>query len=348
MATSQAEATQPKTTSGFGEPLYQPKDGKANVDIVFVHGVNGDKVDTWTWKDGNPHMFWPQKLLPDTLPKARILSFGYNAKFAKFFPETNDTPLAPELTIDHYTNQLLHALRVVREGEEKERPIIFVAHSMGGLVVANALSGKVAEDVQQTIVDRTIGILFLGTPFLGSSLARYGEMAMVFLGHIINTKSSDLEVLKKNSKKLADLNQAFAIFLKERDRAHDKAPSHLWNDLFVVPAASATWLGIKALSIDADHREMCRFKNQHSRGYKDVSGMLKHWIEYYENNKTAGGVHGLKAQGINIAGNVDYRGATFNQAAAMGHVFAMKENAINFRWEQNNSGGSSNKDNGKN
>jgi hypothetical protein len=46
-------------------------------------------------------------------PTARILSFGYNADFAKFFPD--DTKhIAPELTIDDYSTSLLEALKVVR------------------------------------------------------------------------------------------------------------------------------------------------------------------------------------------------------------------------------------------
>ena len=43
-------------------------------DIVFVHGLNGHWAQTWTHENGT---FWPQDLLPRTMPGARIFSYGY-------------------------------------------------------------------------------------------------------------------------------------------------------------------------------------------------------------------------------------------------------------------------------
>lgn len=45
--------------------------------IVFVHGLTGDREKTWTAKDAAAP--WPQSLLPSKVPKARVLTFGYDA-----------------------------------------------------------------------------------------------------------------------------------------------------------------------------------------------------------------------------------------------------------------------------
>jgi len=55
--------------------------GKApiKVDIVFVHGLRGDKISTWTAAN---NIFWPSHLLPTDLPNARIMTWGYDSAVA--------------------------------------------------------------------------------------------------------------------------------------------------------------------------------------------------------------------------------------------------------------------------
>jgi hypothetical protein len=45
--------------------------------VVAVHGLNGDPKNTWT----NPktNAFWLKDFLPQDVPNARIMTFGYNA-----------------------------------------------------------------------------------------------------------------------------------------------------------------------------------------------------------------------------------------------------------------------------
>ena len=209
---------------------------------------------------------------------------------------------------------------------------------MGGLVVANAISRDLKSDkALQSIPDHTIGALFLGTPFQGSSLASYGSLAINLLTYIMRTQPDSLETLEKKSKKLADINTKFAKFLKERDLAHDKPRLQIAcffegipvaGKTLVVPKESATWLGVDPLSIDANHMNMCRFDDPNREGFQKVSGKLDQWIEEYEANKTAGGVGGLKPQAINISGKVDYTNARLYQSIAAGHVVGTTKDAV--------------------
>ena len=112
------------------------------ISIVFVHGLRGHRVHTWT-KDG---ICWPKDLLPrePALSNVRILSFGYDSKVVDFgrhaslqdlFKHSisllND--LCPKRVDD--VGFVSSSRRLSARSNQQDRPIIFIAHSLGGLVV---------------------------------------------------------------------------------------------------------------------------------------------------------------------------------------------------------------------
>jgi hypothetical protein len=58
--------------------------------VVFVHGLTGGLKKTWTHEDGT---FWPQDLLPNDFPKARIMTFGYDADITHVFGQVSTNTL---------------------------------------------------------------------------------------------------------------------------------------------------------------------------------------------------------------------------------------------------------------
>jgi hypothetical protein len=161
----------------------------ANVDLVFVHGLNGHPEYTWTsGGDVQSGVFWPFQLLPPIVEeeKARILVYGYDADVASF------TDGVPKDRIHKHAEHLIAELcanRWIRKA--MERPVVFVAHSLGGLVVKRALiyssevRGNHTEHLRSVYVS-TYGILFLGTPHMGADLVTWGSR----LGRISGTTIS--------------------------------------------------------------------------------------------------------------------------------------------------------------
>ncbi len=48
--------------------------------IIAIHGLNGDKFRTWS--EPKSQKLWLRDFLPKELPRARVMSFGYNATAA--------------------------------------------------------------------------------------------------------------------------------------------------------------------------------------------------------------------------------------------------------------------------
>ena len=47
------------------------------ISIVAVHGLNGHREETWTTEGG---VNWLKDLLPNDMPEARIMTWGYDAR----------------------------------------------------------------------------------------------------------------------------------------------------------------------------------------------------------------------------------------------------------------------------
>lgn len=102
--------------------------------MVAVHGLNGDAFETWTTKDTGKFWLRDVDLLPSNLERARILTFSYNATTTALFGKTSSDRIL------QHAHTLVAELVADRELEDAvERPIIFICHSLGGIVVKRVI-----------------------------------------------------------------------------------------------------------------------------------------------------------------------------------------------------------------
>ncbi|KAA6414319.1 MAG: hypothetical protein FRX48_02682 [Lasallia pustulata] len=191
--------------------LNEPEDGAEVVaDIVFIHGLTGNRETTWT--NLKPKIFWPRDLLPSTLPKARIITYGYDADVIGFMSVSMNR-------IGHHAQDLVSKLADLRDTTNtSERPILFVAHSLGGLFCEDTLllSKNSHESHLQRIVECTRGIAFMGTPHCGADKAKWGSVLAHLTYAIKTTNTSIVDILKPDSEVLARIQQEFAAMLQVR------------------------------------------------------------------------------------------------------------------------------------
>lgn len=74
-----------------------------------------------------PTLFWPRDLLPQDCPNARILTYGYDTKITKYTSGSTS-----KNSVLSHSKDFLFALG---RSHAKDCPLIFLAHSLGGIVV---------------------------------------------------------------------------------------------------------------------------------------------------------------------------------------------------------------------
>lgn len=88
--------------------------------------MDGHWRRSWT---ADNDIFWLQDLLPRELPRARILSFGYDSRTTG-----GHKPLTLDI-IDHGKDLLSDLGLHRRLTQSEKRPLLFIGHSLGGLVI---------------------------------------------------------------------------------------------------------------------------------------------------------------------------------------------------------------------
>lgn len=175
-----------------------------------------------------------------------------------------------------------------------ERPIIFVCHSLGGLVVKRCLiySRSVRHshtERTRSIYVSTYGVLFLGTPHNGSDLAKWGSLLERISSAVLPKKFFDtspqlIQALKTNNETLQNINR---LFIEIHNRYHlyffhEGKPMDLKGTRdFVVDEDSAAPLmeGTERMVIEKDHSHMCKFESENAPGYDVVAEALMRYAD---------------------------------------------------------------------
>ena len=167
--------------------------------IIAVHGLNprskNDRDHAWdTWRkpSGPQGRLWLRDDLPQHVPKTRIFLYEYNS--TAVYGKDRDTFIGK-------ANELLEAIRIERDGMES-RPILLLGHSIGGLLIKQALINAHNNPKYTPIKDATTGLAFFATPHHGGDwiLASLGGVVAKIATAVGFQKGDDvLETLKNGS-----------------------------------------------------------------------------------------------------------------------------------------------------
>jgi pimeloyl-ACP methyl ester carboxylesterase len=208
--------------------------------IVFVHGLREDGITAWT--NTNINVYWPE-----------LLSHDHSFDGSDIFVYSYPADLSTKLSIDDVVENMRAVLNVNRI--PKYSRIIFLSHSMGGIVTRSYLLEY------RDIAARTAFAYFFSTPTTGSEVPSMARWAFQ------SPQIEDLKLMGPDDylARLMRLWQA-ASFSFPSYCAYEKKPTD--GVMLVVDMASASALCTTVLDpIDADHGEIVKPDNQNSPSY---------------------------------------------------------------------------------
>ena len=235
-------------------PINVVKVPKAHV--IFVHGIGGDPFTTWSHDAAAQENLWPLWLAQE-LENIAVYTLEYDASPSAWVG--GRMPLserAPNVLTELQTRNLSSA------------PIIFICHSLGGLLVKQILrhAMDMQVDAWNAIANQTKAVIFIATPHRGSSFLASVSNILRFCSPIrlMMRPSRLLKELERNLPALYELNSWY-IHNAERIgvRTYCFYETKPYNGILLVDESSACLdiPGTSSIAIDADHFQICKPKS---------------------------------------------------------------------------------------
>ncbi|KAL6874786.1 hypothetical protein J3F83DRAFT_728672 [Trichoderma novae-zelandiae] len=286
-------------------------DGEPNVDIIAIHGLDTKSPDTWTWrsKDGDkPSVNWlsDPDMLPAKLKGVRIFTCDWPADLLQ---GADSVPW----TVGEFARRLLAGILDMRlplatDAKHRDRPIVFIASCLGGIILMKALvMADRPESDYYAIRKATRGIVFLATPFRGTSfqdVAAWVEPMLKTWASLRNRSVAQLlDSVKGSTYDLEQLVRGFTRLCQGTDHPckvhnfYETRTTILQSK--ILPACLLPWFGqakllvdrgSATLDIDSDplplerpHVVMNKFSGPRDADYEIVAGRLETLLQVVRN-----------------------------------------------------------------
>jgi hypothetical protein len=240
---------------------------------------------------------WPKDGLPKRLPNVQILLYGYDADVIAPFQAKSQN------TITTHGNDFLMKLE---RKLPKNVPLIFVAHSLGGILVKDVRDIYLKEDARlillkvlslsklhtqpryRSIHSNTRRVVFMGTPHRGSDMAGLGTVLANIAKLAIQNPNQELlrgldhgsEILDRIHKSFMELliKPDFEVHCFQEDRNVTWVPG--LTGLVVDYQSSKTGSQFETCeTIAANHRDMVAYSGPRDDNYIQVSDALVSFVE---------------------------------------------------------------------
>jgi len=213
--------------------------------------------------------FWPNWLGED-VPGVSVFTLGYPASlFRKWAKREMDLYERAGSALDYMSAKGLG-----------ERPIVFVAHSLGGLLAKQILrtSSDTTHERWQQVAERTKLVIFLSTPHNGASLASVLKFAFPRFA------SKHIDMLTQGGGALTDINNHYRALCDKKDELSTVVfyEKHLTHKLAMVVDKASADPGVARcwpVAHDKDHISICKPADREDSVYIGILRPLKDLVD---------------------------------------------------------------------
>lgn len=233
----------------------------SSLSVIFVHGFLSNGKDCW--KNEQTGAYWPQ-LLQDQLSDKAIGVYVYTYQ-TDFFSET--------YSLSDVVDDLKERLKL--DGVLNSRNLLFVCHSMGGIVVRKYLVSR-----QHEFNGITTGLFLVASPSLGSDYANWLNP----LAELMNHSQADVLRFSQNNQWLNDLNKEFknliganGIVIRGKEILEDKfviLKKFIWFPKVVSPVAGAVYFPEPYKLPGSDHFTIAKPENAEAMQHRLLIGFI--------------------------------------------------------------------------
>lgn len=249
--------------------------------VIAVHGLDEDALDTWTAPNS---CCWLRDLLSFDIP-VRVLAFAYEDTPKSIFGSGTAEK------IQRHAQTLLQDLWSQRDtNERRQRPIIFICHGLGGIIVKKALilsSNFVSHRLAHlhSIFSTTASIIFMGTPHMGIAKDKWPLLLSKFTS-VFSDSSHLRSSIEKGSETLQELTDQFMPLMRNFNLYNFwesvETTFGFFRGYIVEESSAAPWPTVESSGIHATHSQMCKFPDEHFPAYKVILTALRRHLKEAE------------------------------------------------------------------
>ncbi|KAH6620967.1 hypothetical protein B0J18DRAFT_212304 [Chaetomium sp. MPI-SDFR-AT-0129] len=263
--------------------------------IPTVDGTNG-RAQAGSEGQRPKEIYWPADLACQTIPNSRILTYGYDTNVRNWF----QGPVSRKTIYDHAWDMLYSLEAFRRDPNVARRPIVFIAHSLGGIVVKEALrSAQACQPLKPHIygiLKATSSIIFFGTPHGGADPRNvfHHILAASYQACGGQVNPQIVNALMPDSERLKELREEFPVICQAQGWAlysfqEEYGVKALFGTTVVKDQSSC--LNIPTLEtrqfISSNHMDMCRFPGLQDPEYIKVAAAMGRIMETIETRSQA-------------------------------------------------------------